>query len=111
LVRGGKAAGRAAEGITAKAVKDLFRVVTRDVEKDAAKDALKAGERDLARKAERDAAKRLEHDAARALENKTLHGDPVDVATGAVVQQQTDVDLPARSGRACGSTTVGRCSV
>src|SRR5262249_50696197 len=88
------AAGRAAEGIIAKAVKDLFRVVAKDAEKSAAKDALKATERDLAKAAEKDAEKRLERDAARSLERRTTRGDPVDVATGAGVLRAGDVSLP-----------------
>src|SRR5262249_26209695 len=88
-VAGGKAVSRAAEGIIAKAVKDLFRVVAKDVEKDAAKDALKATERDLAK----DTARSLK-DRARALLKKVLRGDPIDVATGTVIQHQDDVELP-----------------
>jgi RHS repeat-associated protein len=96
----------AAEGIIAKAVRDLLRVVAKDAEKSASKDALRAAERDAARAAgrdaakdagktlEQDAAKRAEQDAARSLEKKPVRGDPVDVATGAVVQFQVDVELP-----------------
>src|SRR5690242_10819646 len=88
------AAGRAAEGIIAKAVKDLFRVGAKDAEHAAARDALHTAERDAARRAEHDAATAAEHDAARSLERRALEGDPVDVASGSVVQHQTDIDLP-----------------
>jgi RHS repeat-associated protein len=86
---GGKAAGRAAEGIIAKAVKDLFRIVGKDAERAAARDAAKAAERDLAKGASRSL-----KDRARALLRKFLRGDPIDIATGTVVQRQVDVDLP-----------------
>jgi RHS repeat-associated protein len=94
LVSGGKAAGKAAEGIIAKAVKDLLRVGAKDAERRAAKDALHVAERDAAKKAEQDAAKKAEQDAARSLEKRALEGDPVDIASGAVVQHQVDVELP-----------------
>jgi RHS repeat-associated protein len=94
LVSGGKAAGKAAEGIIAKAVKDLLRVGAKDGERAAARDALRAGERDVARRAERDAARAAERDASRSVERRALEGDPVDVASGAVVQHQVDVELP-----------------
>src|SRR5262249_59597418 len=98
----GRATGRVEEGIISDAVKDLLRLVAKDGERDVTKDVLKSTERDLAKAAEKDvekavekdAEKALEQDAARSLENRTLRGDPVDVATGAVVQRQVDVELP-----------------
>jgi RHS repeat-associated protein len=109
LVRGGKAAGRAAEGIIANGVKDLLRVVAKDVEKDAAKDVGKTLEKDLAKNLEKDLGKNLEKDlgkdvekglekdlgkdASKKLDDRTLCGDPVDVATGEVVMRQVDVEL------------------
>src|SRR5882724_8981486 len=87
---GGKEATRAAEGIIARAVKDLFRVAGKDAERD----AVRAAERDAARAAGKDASRDLERDAARDLERRALRGDPVDVLTGEVVQYQVDIDLP-----------------
>src|SRR5689334_8220910 len=83
---GGAAAGPAAEGIIAKAVKDLFRV--------GAKDAERAASRDAVRVAERDAARAGGRRAARSVERRALAGDPVDVASGEVVMHQVDVELP-----------------
>jgi RHS repeat-associated protein len=89
-VVGGRAAGRAAEGIIAKAVKDLFRVATRDVERDAARQAARQAGRDAARQA----ARRGEQRGARSFLKKLFRGDPVDVATGEVAQRVVDLELP-----------------
>jgi RHS repeat-associated protein len=90
--------GRAAEGIIAKAVKDLLRVVAKDAERDALKaaerDALKAAEKDALKAAEQDLTKDTEKDLATSLDKRVLDGDPVDVVTGDVVFRQVDVDLP-----------------
>ena len=86
---GGGAGAHAAEGIIAKAVKDLLRVGGRDAAHAAERDAARALERDVARTTAHD----LERDAARALEERTLRADPVDVATGEVVLRQVDLDL------------------
>ena len=87
---GGRAAGKVAEGIIAKAVKDLFRVVGRDVERDAARQAARQAERDAARQAARQGEQR----GARSFLKKLFRGDPVDVATGEVAQRVMDLELP-----------------
>ncbi|HVQ93670.1 MAG TPA: DUF6531 domain-containing protein [Mycobacteriales bacterium] len=102
MARGGRAAGRAAEGIIAKAVRDLFRLAGRDVARDAARsgardaarDTARTAARDTARTAARDAERDTARDAARSLPGRSTRGDPVDVATGEVVLRQVDVDLP-----------------
>ncbi|HEY9392173.1 MAG TPA: DUF6531 domain-containing protein [Mycobacteriales bacterium] len=97
MVSGGGAAGRAAEGIIANAVKDLLRVASRDVEKGAASGVRRSVEKDLGRTLEKDLDKNLgrdlDRDATRAFDDRALCGDPVDVATGEVVTRQVDVDL------------------
>lgn len=98
---GGKAGARAAEGIIAKAVADLFRVVAKDAGKDAAGDASRALEKDLAKDLEKDLSKDVEKDLTKDLEKdattradkRLLDGDPVDLATGEVLLRQVDVHL------------------
>jgi RHS repeat-associated protein len=103
---GGRAAGKAAEGIIAKAVKDLLRTTAKDGARDGARAAARDGARDAARTAARDAeraaardaeraaARDGERDAARSLAGRTTRVDPVDVASGEVVLRQVDVELP-----------------
>lgn len=94
MAEGGKVAGRAAEGIIAKAVKDLFRVVATDAEKGAAKDVTRSVEKDLAKDMEKGLEKDLGTDATKPFDRRALCGDPVDVATGEVVAREVDVELP-----------------
>jgi RHS repeat-associated protein len=101
LARGGRAAGRAAEGIIAKLVKDLFRMAGRDAARTVARDAARTGARDVARDTARGGLRNfLRHpgetlrNIARSLRHRFTRVDPVDVATGEVVLQQVDVELP-----------------
>lgn len=113
MAKGGKAVGKAAEGIIAKGVKDLLRVAAKDVEKDVAKDAAKTVEKDLGKDLAKtlekdlgkdvekglekdlgkDAEKSLGKDTSKSVDDRDLCGDPVDVATGEVVMREVDVDL------------------
>jgi RHS repeat-associated protein len=104
VAAGGRAVGRAAEGIIAKVMKDLVRTAGRDAVRTAGRDAARDGARAGARDAARDAARGglrdfLRHpgqslrDMARSVRNRFTRADPVDVATGEVVLHQVDVEL------------------
>jgi RHS repeat-associated protein len=108
-VPAGGGAGRAAEGVIAKLVrqlvksadKDLVRGVERDAARTAAHDAERAAGRDAARtagrdaeeQAARDASRRADREAAQRAADRRVGADPVDLATGEVVLSQTDAEL------------------